>query len=163
MLTKFNQLYNLLLEELTPKQKKDVDFFAAKRDQNMTFGPIFKEERTYFPLEESTLSVLETPKEIENILDNEGFYCPDYRQGYVYKKEDKLKSKPVKLIKVLNKSVKDVNKFNQLKKEFDERLKTNRKETVKCIVCITYNPYDVAGMSTDRNWTSCMNLNKRST
>jgi hypothetical protein len=29
---------------------------------------------------------------------------------------------------------------------------------VECEICITHNPYDIAGMSTNRNWTSCMNL-----
>jgi Fe-S oxidoreductase len=92
-------------------------------------------------------------------LDNEDYYCPDYRQGYVYKKSDKLKSKPVKLIKILNKALNNnQEKFNQLKKEFDERLKTSRKTVIDCLICITHNPYDVAGMSTDRNWTSCMEL-----
>lgn len=161
MLTKFNQLYNLILEELTDKQKKDVDFFAAKRDEHMSFGPIFKEERTYFPLKNSELIVLEPPKEIFDVLENtdEGYYCPDYRQPYVYKKSDKLKSKPVKLVKILSKGLKDnPQKFNQLKKQFDERLKTSRKENINCLICITHNPYDIAGMSTDRNWTSCMNL-----
>lgn len=51
------------------------------------------------------------------------------------------------------------NEFNNIKKEFDERLKTSRKENINCLICITHNPYDVAGMSTDRNWRSCMNLN----
>lgn len=158
-MNKFDKLYNLIFEELTDKQKKDVDFFAAKRDIDLTFGPIFKEERTYFPIEQTNLNVLETPREIQYLLDQEGYYCPDYRQGYAYKKEDNLKNKPVKLIKVLHKSLSyNPDKFNQLKKEFDERLKSNRKENIKCLICITHNPYDIAGMSTDRNWTSCMNL-----
>ena len=158
-MNKFDQLYNLILEELTQDQKKRVDTYTDKRSSNLSFGPIFKSPRTYFDLDTSTLTTLETPKEIIDILDQEGYYCPDYRQGYAYKKEDKLKNKPVKLIKVLNKNLKnDINKFNELKKDFDERLGTSRKENLKCILCITYEPYDVAGMSTDRNWTSCMNL-----
>jgi len=163
MLQKFNHLYNLILEELTDRQKKKVDRYANKRFSDLTFGPMFKEERTYFPVNQSTLSTLETPKEIEEIIDNAGYYCPDYRQGYVYKKDDKLKNKPVKLIKILSKELSsNKEQFDKLKKEFDERLKTNRKENIKCAICITYNPYDVAGMSTDRNWTSCMELDGRS-
>ena len=119
---------------------------------------MFKEERTYFPLKETALAVLETPKHIIDILDKENYYCPDYRQGLVYKKNDKLKSKPVKLIKIINKSLGNSEEFNNIKKEFDERLKTSRKENINCLICITHNPYDIAGMSTDRNWTSCMNL-----
>ncbi len=91
------------------------------------------------------MSVIQTPKEIVEILDKEDYYCPDYRQGYAYKKSDKLKSKPVKLIKILNKALNNnQGKFNQLKKEFDERLKTSRKDNIECLICITHNPYDIA-------------------
>ena len=120
---------------------------------------MFEKERTYFELNTSSLMILETPPEILDILDQEGYYCPDYRQAMAYKKEDKLKAKPIKLIKVLSKSLKnDPEQFNILKKKVDERLGTSRKTNIKCLICITHNPYDVAGMSTDRNWTSCMNL-----
>lgn len=123
---------------------------------------MFEKERTYFELNTSNLSILETPAEILNILDQEGYYCPDYRQAMAYKKEDKLKTKPIKLIKVLSKSLKnDPEQFNILKKKVDERLGTSRKTNIKCLICITHNPYDVAGMSTNRNWTSCMELDMR--
>ena len=149
------------MEELTIKQKMMVDKYTAKRPKDISFGPMFKEQRTYFDLSESSLPLLQIPLNIVDILDEEGYYCPDYRQAYVFKKDDKLKSKPVKLLKILSKNLKDdQEKFNELKKQFDERLKTSRKENVKCKICITHHPYDVAAMSTDRNWTSCMELNK---
>lgn len=44
------------------------------------FGPMFKEERTYFPLETKELEILETPKNIQKILDANNLYCPDYRK-----------------------------------------------------------------------------------
>jgi len=160
-MNKFNQLYNLIMEELTQDQKKLVDTYTNKRSFDLSFGPMFKSPRTYFELSTNNLIVIPVPTDIQYLLDQEGYYCPDYRKGYVYKKDDKLKNKPVKLIKVLDKSLKDNPDkflFNQLKKEFDERLGTSRKETVKCMLCITYDPYDIAGMSTDRSWTSCMNL-----
>lgn len=159
--SKFLDFYNLIMEELTVKQKMMVDKYTAKRPADMSFGSMFKEQRTYFDLSESSLPVLQIPTNIVNILDEEGYYCPDYRQPYVYKKDDKLKNKPVKLLKILSKNLKnDQDKFNQLKKQFDERLSTSRKENVKCKICITHHPYDVAAMSTDRNWTSCMELDK---
>ena len=159
-MSKFLDYYDLIMEELTVKQKMMVDKYTAKRPADISFGPMFKEQRTYFDLSESSLPVLQIPLNIVDILDEEGYYCPDYRQPYVYKKDDKLKNKPVKLVKVLSKNLKnDQEKFNELKKQFDERLSTSRKETVKCKICITHHPYDVAGMSTDRNWTSCMELN----
>ena len=47
---KFINLYNLILEELTDKQKKLTDKYTAKRKEGLSYGPLFKEERTYFPL-----------------------------------------------------------------------------------------------------------------
>ena len=163
-MNKFNQLYNLILEELTQDQKKLVDTYTNKRSSDLSFGAIFKSPRSYFELSTSNLNMIPVPKDMQYLLDQEGYYCPDYRQGYVYKKDDKLKNKPVKLVKVLSKSLQnnpDKFLFNQLKKAFDERLGTSRKENIKCMLCITYDPYDVAGMSTNRNWTSCMELDMR--
>lgn len=150
--------FNIVEAELTEQQKKQVDWYTRWRSKSLSFGEMFNSERTYFSIGASTLSTIQIPQQIQKIIDKEGYYCPDYRKGYVYKKDDKLKNKPVKLIKILNKGEKDKDKFVQLKKQFDERLFTSRKQNIKCEICITHNPYDVAGMSTDRNWTSCMNL-----
>lgn len=150
--------FNIVEAELTEQQKKQVDWYTRWRSKSLSFGEMFNSERTYFSIGASTLSTIQIPQQIQKIIDKEGYYCPDYRKGYVYKKDDKLKNKPVKLIKILNKGEKDKDKFIQLKKQFDERLFTSRKQNIKCEICITHNPYDVAGMSTDRNWTSCMNL-----
>jgi type IV secretory pathway VirB4 component len=84
--------------------------------------------------------------------------------GYIFKKDDKELKNKQRLIPVLNKIFKqNPSKYTQLELDkitdsFNKRLKTSRKENIKCLICITHNPYDVAGMSTDRNWTSCMNL-----
>ena len=40
-MTKFIDLYNLVLEELTNAQKKLVDNFTDKREKGLSFGPIF--------------------------------------------------------------------------------------------------------------------------
>ena len=61
-------------------------------------------------------------------LDKAGYYCPDFRQKYVYKKDDKLKNKPIKLMNVIQHELKEnPEEFNKLKKQFDERLSTSRK------------------------------------
>ena len=133
------------MQELTTKQKARVDKYTEKRKENLSFGPIFTQERTYFPVEIKELNILETPKQFLQILDKAGYYCPDFRQKYVYKKEDKLKNKPVKLINVISKELKNnVEKLNELKRKFDQRLTTSRKEMVECEICITHNPYDIA-------------------
>ncbi|QZE57398.1 hypothetical protein MPK71_gp189 [Erwinia phage pEa_SNUABM_1] len=54
-----------------------------------------------------------------------------------------------------------LSKNPELKKMFDSD--PNRKSMVNAtrnrqLICISMHPYDIAGMSTDRGWVSCMNL-----
>ena len=156
---KFNKIYNLILEELTDKQKELTDKYTAKRKEGLLFGPLFKEERTYFPLKSVETTNIEIPTQIEQILDNAGFYITDYRAGLAMKKTKPGEEKDLRQIKI----GKILQKLNQLEllKQFNERLGTSKKDikNINFEICITHNPYDIAGMSTDRNWTSCMNLN----
>ena len=158
-MTKFIDLYNLIMEELTDKQKKLTDKYAVKRDQNLSFGPIFKEERTYFPLKSIKTSNIKIPEEIKETLDNAGFYITDYRTGIAMKKAKPGEQKDLRQIKI-GKILGRLNK-SELLKQFNERLGTSKKniQNINFEICVTHNPYDIAGMSTDRNWTSCMNLN----
>ena len=158
-MTKFIDLYNLVLEELTDAQKRLVDDYTYNRKEGLTFGPIFKEERTYFPLKSIKKSNIEIPEEIEKTLDNNGFYITDYRAGIAMKKSKPGEPKDLNQIKI-GKILQRLNQTNLLK-QFNERLGTSKKDiqNINFELCITHNPYDIAGMSTDRNWTSCMNLN----
>ena len=79
-MNKFDKIYNLLMEDLNPEQQHITRLYAGKRNKTLSFGPMFKEERTYFPLNKSSLNVLETPEEILQILDENDLYCPDYRE-----------------------------------------------------------------------------------
>ena len=155
---KFIDLYNLILEELTVKQKELTDIYTAKRDQNLSFGPIFKEERTYFPLDIIEIVNIEIPEEIKETLNNAGFYITDYRAGIAMKKSKPGEQKDLRQIKI-GKILQKLNQPNLLK-QFNERLGTSKKDiqNIQFEICVTHNPYDIAGMSTDRNWTSCMNL-----
>ena len=156
---KFLNLYNLILEELTDKQKKLIDKYTTKRSSDLSFGPIFKEERTYFPLNIVEVVNIEIPNEIEKTLDNAGFYITDYRAGIAMKKAKPDEQKDLRQIKI-GKILSKLNK-PELLKQFNERLGTSKKDiqNIQFEICVTHNPYDIAGMSTDRNWTSCMNLN----
>lgn len=157
-MTKFINLYNLILEELTNAQKRLTDEFTANRAKGLSFGPIFKEERTYFPLKSIKTSNIEIPNEIEETLDNVGFYITDYRAGIAMKKAKPGEQKDLRKIKI-GKILGRLNK-SELLKQFNERLGTSKKDiqNIQFEFCITHNPYDIAGMSTDRNWTSCMEL-----
>ena len=112
--------------EISKKVEKLINSYIKKRSLFLSFGSIFKNERTYYPLNESFLSPLSTPKEILQILDEEGYYCSDYRKGYAYRKDDITKKKPpVKILRVLSKKLifkdKNQDKYNELKEKFETR------------------------------------------
>lgn len=48
----------------------------------------------------------------------------------------------------------------ELQRKFNNDPKRETSTKKDLTVCISRHPYDVAGMSTDRGWTSCMDLNK---
>lgn len=79
-MTRFNKIYNLILEELTDKQKKLTDKYIAKHNKNLSFGPLFKEERTYFPLKSVETTNIEIPDKIKTTLDNAGFYITEIKE-----------------------------------------------------------------------------------
>lgn len=153
----FNKIFNkiIILQKLTQDQMKQVDQYSNK---GLDFGPFFKEQRTYFNLKVSELQDIKIPQNLLQQIQKAGFYITNYRNGIAMKKTQSGKPKDlrqIKLGKILNKL-----KNKELLKQFNERLSTSRKEISELNICITHNPYDIAGMSTDRNWTSCMNLDK---
>lgn len=90
------------------------------------------------------------PQKIMSYLLQNNLELLDYVAGTVQDKHDRV----VRLGKVLSKEP-------ELKKLFDND--SNRRQLVTAatgnkLVCISMHPYDIAGMSTDRGWTSCMNL-----
>jgi len=101
----------------------------------------------------------------------------DYIEGYAYKIGENKKAKIGKLLNsALKHWEKDLNVSNNPKsesikafsglrvdeikhllKKFNDR--PSYKQMIKSkLVCISRHPYDIAGMSTDRRWTSCMRL-----
>lgn len=94
----------------------------------------------------------ECPSEIKDYLIEKGFVLEDYVSGTARDKHDRV----VRLGKVLSKNP-------VLAKTFETD--PNRKAIVevtrgKKTICLSMHPYDVAGMSTGRGWTSCMNLDE---
>lgn len=91
----------------------------------------------------------ECPEVIKTYLAGKGFVLEDYVSGTVKDKHNRT----MRLGKVL--------KDPELRKMFEAD--PSRKAIVsvtkgKKIVCLSMHPYDIAGMSTGRGWTSCMNL-----
>ncbi|AXG66904.1 hypothetical protein HOU08_gp178 [Dickeya phage vB_DsoM_JA29] len=90
------------------------------------------------------------PSSIAAFLRENNFELLDYAAGTVKDRHDRVQ----RLGKVLSKQP-------DLKKLFDND--ANRRQIVTAakgdkLVCLSMHPYDIAGMSTDRGWTSCMNL-----
>lgn len=149
--------------DLTGKQKKLTDGFAEKRKPGMEFGEFNYDSsgRYYVGLTRSA-NVVQPPDEIAEIIDKAGYWMPDYREGRLFKKDDremKQQNAP-DLLTVVKREVADEKDFERIKDMFEKRESGSNKrlDSVRLMMCITHNPYDIAGMSTDRAWTSCMRL-----
>jgi hypothetical protein len=109
-------------------------------------------DRVYFPFSTSGGMVThESPvkKEVEAALQGTDFKLKDYKLGVAVDKY----GRETKLGKALSKIGKPdlVNKFN------GDKTRESAKKT-DFIIVFSKHPYDIAGMSTDRGWTSCMSL-----
>ena len=131
--------------------------------------------RLYFPF--SGKQDEEVDSEIEEILKEYNFEITDYRKGYcsdgsnihkIGKILRKIWSKEVQKIheKNNNNEIYDLerelqennNYFQSIIKQFENSpLRTSKGESNFSVV-ISQDPHDVAKMSTDRSWTSCMEL-----
>jgi hypothetical protein len=139
--------------KLSEKELAMAEKAAEKRNKELSWGPLFPQERTYFLYKKAGAEeqALKPNKRIIDVLGKLGYEIIDYRNGIAVKKDSGQK---IGIGKVLNRA----NEFG-LKKVFDERLKGEMKGANEDLyVCFSYRPEDIAGMSTDRNWTSCMNL-----
>jgi hypothetical protein len=109
-------------------------------------------DRVYVPFSSSEeMIVHESPvkKEVETALKDTDFTLKDYKLGVVI---DKF-GREVKLGKVLNRIGR-----TDLVKLFNgdsQRESAKRKEF---FMVFSKHPYDIAGMSSDRGWTSCMDI-----
>jgi hypothetical protein len=155
----------LITEALPPSVAKE--YTSIKRNQSIQqrLDSIFTElakmegastskrgDRVYFPFSTSEGMVThESPvkKEVEDALQGTDFKLKDYKMGVAI---DKF-GREVKLGKALTK----LGKTDVLVKFRDDPTREASKKT-DFIIVFSKHPYDIAGMSTDRGWTSCMNL-----
>ena len=88
----------------------------------------------------------------------------DYIRGVVYKKDDKNVYKIGKILtKLEDKQPEVMNSKDVMVPEYTARFKNDPIRHIKnpdLVIVISRHPYDIYGMSTDRMWTSCMNMNK---
>lgn len=125
-------------------------------------------DRLVFPIEVNAEELIK-PKDnplVEKIFDklHKNFNMTirtrqDYIRGVAYKILDNEKKQPQKIGKLLNKLGQQGDEdAKQLFEAFRDDPERSAKNASKFFVVISRHPYDVAGMSSDRNWTSCMNL-----
>lgn len=93
---------------------------------------------------------IKAPKPVEDALRSRDIQIVDYVAGAGKDKHGRV----VKIGRILAKDP-------ELKKMFDSD--PNRKAMTNAtrnhqLICISMHPYDIAGMSTDRGWVSCMDL-----
>lgn len=95
-------------------------------------------------------------KNIKNLLEKYNFKITpkDYLDGFSYKEKDFSERKnPYKIGKFLNKY--EEGDKNLL---YSYKIDPLRQTSKDLKIIISRHPYDIMGMSTDRNWTSCMDL-----
>lgn len=101
-------------------------------------------------------------EEIQNLLNKhlKGWRIEsrkEYKEGIIYHFDDVHKKQGRKIGKILNSLIPKDESAERLLNAFKtDPIRSTKNKKFK--VVISRHPYDIAGMSTDRNWTSCMNL-----
>lgn len=154
----YNQIVGNLNEALDEYQKKTVDFWSSLKKSKapeISAHAMNGEHTIYLPLKTAEDHIGEVPDDIHSHLKNHGFSIPsfhEYRAGYATDKHGRM----VTIGKALNRTKAP----EELKRKFenDPVRSQSTKETKDLMVAITHHPHHVAGMSTDRGWTSCMHM-----
>lgn len=105
--------------------------------------------RIYFPINSSQPNKvdLEVPTEIKEYLAKQNMTVSDYKLGLALMPDGKRK---VSIGKIL--------KDPKVKKIYDSDPQRKNLKSVPAWAVISRHPYDIVGMSFDRGWSSCMNL-----
>lgn len=152
---KLIHIFNTLSEALSPSQYRSY----TKGWDKTKYNDIFNNEkntdknkfRIYIPLSD----IEATPDEkIVKVLNDAGFEIQDYIKGLAKNKKD---GRTVRIGKILDRA-----DAKEEKIKFDNDVyRRASSERGSLEVVISRHPYDIAGMSTDRHWDSCMNLGKK--
>jgi hypothetical protein len=143
------KIHDIILEAMPPSlYRKHVKNWDRERFADLFQDPKFKTDRNafrvYLPLKSSKKQVVNVPQEIQAALADKGYEVQDYKAGLAKEKDGKRVMKIGKLLPPALQQTFANDKSRQAQDEY--------------VVVISRHPYDVAGMSTNRGWTSCMNL-----
>jgi len=157
---------SFLNEELTPAQKRKVDKWAANitdksySHSHKVFGSSTNTRLT-IPLEGGDTTEVSAPAEVIKFLSSKGYNVSgDIASRKVRVNHPTLGVQEKEVQEKIGKELEKTGASNALKNQYANSIskqgsKLNSKDLK---VIISRHPYDVAGMSTDRGWTSCMHL-----
>ena len=137
------KIKDIIIEALKPSEYRPI----VKGWDKTRYAELFNNQyRLYFPIIAGAKSAKVNPQ-ITQAIQSVGYQIDDYKAGIASKTDDP--SRKIKIGKLL--------KDPQLQNIFanDPTRAASKSEQ---LVVISRHPYDIAGMSTDRGWTSCMNL-----
>lgn len=146
----------LLLSEAIPLKDVKQRLLSRKYSgayNNSTLDKLFKnKDRLIYPIELKKVDESTTRDTILSTLGRLGYSVKslkDYIDGYAYD----AKNNKVRIGKILDKEQPELLYFFKT-----DKIRFAKKEYV---VVISRHPYDIAGMSSDRSWQSCMTLSTR--
>ena len=140
-----------LVEALKPSQYREyVKGWDKSKYENIfrKYAADKKAYRIYIPLLGKPDKKVVAPEDIEQAVSKAGYEIENYVSGIASKDGGKRKIKIGKLLA----------DKPELAKKFSTDPKRAGSKKTNLLVVISRHPYDIAGMSTDRGWTSCMNL-----
>jgi hypothetical protein len=141
------RLHKFLEEALKPSQYRPYVKGWDKSKYEKLFNGKY---RIYLELEKTKEDERVNPK-IQKVLSDLGYEIENYAAGLCKKKGGK---NPVRIGKILQKGMPDI-----LKEFINDPIRNASKKN-DLMVVISRHPYDIAGMSTDRGWTSCMDMDR---
>ena len=103
--------------------------------------------RIYLPLKSVVNNKIVIPTKVNDSVRSSGYEIDDYMAGIAI--DSNNPKKKVKIGKLLD---------SETKKIYDNDPQRSSVKNQKIWVVISRHPYDIAGMSFDRGWTSCMDL-----
>ena len=152
-ITGYNEILN---EELNDDQKAVVDSWGANtKAKKISANVIPKgEDKTYIPLEHpDDNKPVEPHPDVKAHLDKHGYKITDYRNN---KAVEPKYGREIRIGKALNAT----GASKDLMDKFNNDPKRAASNSGKLGVVISRHPHDVAGMSTDKGWRSCMKMGK---
>jgi len=144
-----------LLEKLKISQARKYMKISGGRHKELLDNVFKGENRIYFPINITFEDIKTTPliRKIRAHIEKKGYPIEkfSYLGGYIESKKNRLK-----ISKLIRDNEDLANAYFEDPIRDEDKVALFEKEL---LVVISRHPYDIAGMSTDRHWTSCMNLN----